>query len=180
MKLLRILSIAGGFLCLRISFVFSEATTEGADAYKTLNETTMKAKVTLVAFKANKLTPKEEEFFDKTFIVAYGKVHHNEDYVVDAVSVQEESRHTSTNDKHLRALTQYWNDIFVWIDWNCRLCPGDDDWYYGRNLLRTHLNKNQMKRKHRKFERVFCKMLRSGPFENFKQVHDCNVTFLED
>jgi hypothetical protein len=180
MKLLRNLSIAGGFLCLRISFVFSEATTKGADAYEPLNETTMKAKVTLVDFKVNKFTPKEEEFFDNTFIAAYGKVHRNEDYVVDAVSVQEESaRHTSANDKHLRALTQSWNDILILIDWYCRLCP-DDDWYYGRNLLRKHLNKNKMKRKHRKFERVFCKMLRSGPFKNFKQVHVCNITFLKD
>jgi hypothetical protein len=60
-----------------------------------------------------------------------------------------------------------WFDIWAVFEPSCNLCGYDDD----RRLTAADSDVN------RRFEMLFCDMLREGPFERFQDVQECQVTF---
>jgi hypothetical protein len=60
-----------------------------------------------------------------------------------------------------------WFDIWAVFEPSCHLCGYDDD----RRLTAADSDVN------RRFELLFCDMLREGPFERFQDVQECQVTF---
>jgi hypothetical protein len=60
-----------------------------------------------------------------------------------------------------------WFDIWAVFEPSCNLCGHDDD----RRLTAVDSDVN------RRFELLFCDMLRQGPFERFQYVQECQVSF---
>lgn len=182
MKYLSILFVSLAF----VPSVFAEKISE-EDQDALSDPMTTTAKTTLLNLKTDTFTPEEEAFLDAKWIEAYGVVHNDEDYLVDSVSILQKTSHLSTNqgNRFLRRRLAYVEDIMFLIGYRCQLC-NDDDWYFdfyyyynNRRLSKLQQTKKQLRRKHRKFEKLLCKLLRSGSFDTFKHVRGCSVTFTE-
>lgn len=176
MKCLYILSIllASSFL----PSVYSKTTTPDVVEHQDsepLPTMTTQAKTTFAGCTTVKFSPRQEAFIDSMWVAAYDTVHENEEYIVDSVEVLQEHSHPATRNLRLQKLFYY--DFMFLVRWSCDLC-NDDDGYWIRQLV--VLSQKQIRRKHRRFERLFCKMLRAGPFEDFQRVHDCRVIFMTE
>jgi hypothetical protein len=164
-------------------------------------------KMTLSNLKTDSLTTADKDFFDNMWMSAYACFNKNDDLTVDKGTLQEtvhlrclvqknllhvflfsiliviiEEEHPLElkQNRHMRALNNYYYDLRLRLEYTCgSLCldyrmlknedQGEDD---GR-----HLGKVGVSFEEEKFEQVLCNLLRAGPYEVFSEVTDCDVTF---
>ena len=160
---------------------------------------TQKQAVTTVAnLDANDVTLEEIDFFDQVWLTAFNSVYSmnsNGDNNLTAIAVQMEDKKMSIQpgDNDRRQLRGYFNyfDFFIRIDFRCRFCPD-----YRRTLKSNNSNKSKSnssgsgkkkKKKrapvqamHQAFERTLCDNLREGPYDVYRDVRQCQVTFADN
>jgi hypothetical protein len=162
--------------------------------------TTQKQAITTVAsLDANDIILEEIDFFDQAWLTAFNSVYSknsNGDSNLTAIAVQMEDKkmRIQPGDNNRRQLRGYFNyfDFFIRIDFRCRLCPDF------RRTLKSNSNKSKSnssgsgsskkkKKKrapvqalHQAFERTLCDNLREGPYDVYRDVRLCQVTFVDN
>lgn len=173
---------------------------KGGDGDKGGNKVTQKQAMTTVAnLDTHDVSLEEIDFFDQAWLTAFNSVYRmnsNGDNNLTAIAVQMEDMkiRTQPGDNNRRQLRGYFNyfDFFIRIDFRCRFCP---DY---RRTLKSNSNKSKSNRSgrgskkkkkkkrapvqalHQAFERTLCKNLREGPYGIYRDVRQCQVTFVDN
>jgi hypothetical protein len=138
--------------------------------------TQKQATTTVANVDANDVSLEEIDFFDQVWLTAFNTVYMNGN--LTATAVQMEGKKMRTGDR--RELRGYFNyfDFYILIDFRCRFCPG-----YRRTLKPNSSNKKKrapVQALHHAFERTLCDILREGPYDVYRDVRQCQVTFADN
>ena len=100
-----------------------------------------------------------------------------------------EDQQVNSSDRHLRRrseegecslyytrIPRFWFDIFALLETSCYLCVSDDDYYNYRSL---EVSSNGDSAQLRQFETALCDALRSGPYDSFQDLSDCQVIYYD-
>jgi hypothetical protein len=170
----------------------NEGDDEGSSKDGNIKVTQKQATTTVANLDADDVSPEEIDFFDQAWLTAFNSVYTMDtsgDSDLTAIAVQMEDKKMRTGDDR-RQLRGYFNyfDFFIRIDFRCRLCP---DY---RRTLKSNSNESESnesnitkKKKrasvqalHQHFERTLCDNLREGPYDVYRDVRQCQVTFVEN
>jgi hypothetical protein len=160
------------------------------DGNKGMRRFTLPVRTTLTGVDIDDyMTTEECIFVEDAWMAAFQTVHGNDEDSLTArafiIEQDDSGTKTNKNDRKLRgdsskninrslfswSFTGFtpgsWFDIWAVFEPSCHLCGYGDD----RRLTAA------VSDVHRRFELLFCNMLRQGPFERFQVVQECHVTF---
>jgi hypothetical protein len=153
-----------------------------------------KAHVTLANLQGSTLSPEEALYLESAIIAAYVNVHQGDHdmHIVNASIITfvdlNPARHRKTNLRTLAYTPAYGKaktrgDYSMYLTWNCNMCGDKAGFWDRRGLTESATTSNAVAVEKEKLrdlfskldERVFCKMLRDGPYEIFNAVKDCRI-----
>jgi hypothetical protein len=166
------------------NYIIKNARTEGG------KKVTQKEATTTVAnLNAKNITLEEIYFFDQAWLTAFNSVYNtnstdDNDLTAIAVEMEDVKMRPEPDDNNRRQLRGYFNyfDFYIRIDFRCRFCS---DY---RRTLKSNKNSSKSDKKkrapvqalHQAFERTLCDVLREGPYNVYRNVRQCQVTFVNN